>query len=254
MPGRGACLSDAVAHAIPRDHGAGQPRRLLQVAACARRHILLACGEGGVEGKVGGGRALLRVCCYWPGMLDSGRMSSKGGLGVGIRRAEVQRALRVDDLSLWVPALLCPPLPRRCAGTLASPKMSSSATRPPMHTSSLASSCRRDTLVSSSVSGSCVTMPSAMPAGRHAGSPGKPDGAPLSLLRTGCPARLPPGAAHAQLPPPKPPPCCSHPEGGGPAHRAAPPWPCAPGARHRCRAQPARARPRGTPSACGSSR
>mmetsp|Transcript_17500 Transcript_17500/g.45505 ORF Transcript_17500/g.45505 Transcript_17500/m.45505 type:complete len:262 (-) Transcript_17500:823-1608(-) len=42
--------------------------------------------------------------------------------------------------------------------------MSSSATRPPMQTSSLASSCRLDTLVSSA-SGSCVTMPSAMPRG-----------------------------------------------------------------------------------------
>mmetsp|Transcript_25477 Transcript_25477/g.83866 ORF Transcript_25477/g.83866 Transcript_25477/m.83866 type:complete len:240 (+) Transcript_25477:2033-2752(+) len=48
--------------------------------------------------------------------------------------------------------------------TSPSPKMSSSATRPPMHTSSLARSCLRETLVSS-FSGSCVTMPSAIPRG-----------------------------------------------------------------------------------------
>lgn len=43
-----------------------------------------------------------------------------------------------------------------------SPKMSSSATRPPIHTSRRASICLRLMLVWSS-SGSCVTMPSAMP-------------------------------------------------------------------------------------------
>mmetsp|Transcript_3421 Transcript_3421/g.11563 ORF Transcript_3421/g.11563 Transcript_3421/m.11563 type:complete len:332 (-) Transcript_3421:1359-2354(-) len=44
------------------------------------------------------------------------------------------------------------------------PKMSSSATLPPMHTSSLARSCRRVIDVSS-LSGSCVTIPSALPRG-----------------------------------------------------------------------------------------
>ena len=48
--------------------------------------------------------------------------------------------------------------------TSESPKMSSSATRPPMQTSSLASICLRDMLVSSE-SGSCATMPSAEPRG-----------------------------------------------------------------------------------------
>mmetsp|Transcript_34583 Transcript_34583/g.75592 ORF Transcript_34583/g.75592 Transcript_34583/m.75592 type:complete len:210 (-) Transcript_34583:1763-2392(-) len=48
--------------------------------------------------------------------------------------------------------------------TSASPKMSSSATRPPMQTSRRASSCLREMEVWSR-SGSCVTMPSAMPRG-----------------------------------------------------------------------------------------
>mmetsp|Transcript_29592 Transcript_29592/g.57913 ORF Transcript_29592/g.57913 Transcript_29592/m.57913 type:complete len:205 (+) Transcript_29592:235-849(+) len=48
--------------------------------------------------------------------------------------------------------------------TLSFPKMSSSATRPPMHTSIFASIWRRLQLVSS-FSGSCITMPSDMPRG-----------------------------------------------------------------------------------------
>jgi hypothetical protein len=48
------------------------------------------------------------------------------------------------------------------------PKMSSSATRPPMHTSRRASSCLRVMLVSS-LSGSCVTIPSALPRGTIGG-------------------------------------------------------------------------------------
>ena len=52
--------------------------------------------------------------------------------------------------------------------TSPSPKMSSSATRPPMQTSSLASSWRLLMLVSSASSGSCITIPSAMPARSHA--------------------------------------------------------------------------------------
>mmetsp|Transcript_3034 Transcript_3034/g.13677 ORF Transcript_3034/g.13677 Transcript_3034/m.13677 type:complete len:300 (+) Transcript_3034:162-1061(+) len=48
--------------------------------------------------------------------------------------------------------------------TSSRPKMSSSATRPPMQTSSLARSCLRVMDVSS-LSGSCVTMPRALPRG-----------------------------------------------------------------------------------------
>jgi hypothetical protein len=128
-----AHLSDLVAHAIACDHGAGEARGLLQVARRARGHIPLTCT---VQRK------------QWV-TVQEGQLSRHS-----TGRVQGPQAQR------WLPAA------RQRRGQAAHgrpPKMSSSATRPPMHTSSLASSWRRDTLVSSSVSGSCVTMPSAMP-------------------------------------------------------------------------------------------
>lgn len=58
----------------------------------------------------------------------------------------IARAMRVALVRSWLAPVV----------TLSPPKMSSSATRPPMHTSSIASSCRRVMLLSS-LSGSCNT-------------------------------------------------------------------------------------------------
>mmetsp|Transcript_42240 Transcript_42240/g.97789 ORF Transcript_42240/g.97789 Transcript_42240/m.97789 type:complete len:233 (-) Transcript_42240:233-931(-) len=65
--------------------------------------------------------------------------------------------LRARRVACWM-SLLAPLV------TASTPNMSSSATRPPMHTSSLASICLRDMDVWSP-DGSCITIPSAWPRG-----------------------------------------------------------------------------------------
>ena len=159
-------LSDAVAHAVARDHGARQPRGLLQVAARARGHVLLACGRDRKEEANGQQELLSQQQAGWAMLVlaDAAHQQLHGGRQLTQADPDLHPSSR--DFRLQPPTL---PSPAHKLQPCRAPKMSSSATRPPMQTSSLASSWRRDTLVSSSVSGSCVTMPSAMPGDKEGG-------------------------------------------------------------------------------------